>query len=228
MIVGGWIPQYNVSRVVQIIDLINPAFQCKWNHVRAARVSGSSIGNRKLSNQSFFIFYGQNLTEKVFNNGIILRSNEELQLIKTGRQFSSSIVLNETRLWVSGGRDKKGKCTNSSEFISLDQPPEDGPKLPFTVTKHCMVWVDSKSIYLIGGKQNGKSSEKTWIIDPTNNFEIKEGPKMNYARCSHSCATMRLNNKTFIVVVGGYSDTALKNMEILDTSLPTNNWQLGK
>ena len=88
-----------------------------------------------------------------------------------------------------------------------------------------------KSIYLIGGKQNGEESDKTWIIDPTNNFEIIEGPRMNNARSKHLCATMRINNKIFIVVFGGcwfgvghgYID-----VEILDTSLPTNNWKIGK
>ena len=61
---------------------------------------------------------------------------------------------------------------------------------------------------------------------------MKEGPKMNYSRQGHSCATMRLNNKIFIVVFGGYWDKAmvkpLAKPEILDTSLPTNKWQLGK
>ena len=128
--------------------------------------------------------------------------------------------------WVSGGKyDLIRK--NSSEFISLDQPPENGPKLPFTVSNHCMIQVDSKSIYLIGGYQNDEVSEKTWIIDPTNNFAIIEGPKMNHARSWHSCATMKLKNKTFIVVIGGLGSYC-GITEILDTSLPTNNWQIGK
>ena len=100
--------------------------------------------------------------------------------------------------------------------------------MPFSVSEHRMVKVDSKTIYLIGGLQNNKISEKTWIIDPTNNFGFKEGPKMNNARCLHSCATMKLNNKIFIVVLGGYDGTGSEIPEILDTSLPTNKWKLGK
>ena len=146
--------------------------------------------------------------------------------LSEGRRLASSVVLNETRLWVSGGKDDKGNYMNSSEFISLNQPPEDGPKLPFTVSYHCMVQVDSTSIYLIGGWQDNKRSEKTWIIDAKNNFAIKEGPSMNNSRIYHSCATMRLNNKIFIIVVGGY--TCKFHTEILDTSLPTNKWKPGK
>ena len=208
------------SNVVEIIDLLNPVFKYTWNDVRAARIG--SIGGI-VQNQSL-ICGGYDQNSKIFNNGIILQSNEELQLIE-GRIFASSIVLNETRLWVSGGIGEKWNHMNSSEYISLDQPPEDGPELPFTVSSHCMVQVDSKSIYLIGGYQNGiPSSDKTWIIDPTNNFEMKEGPKMKYARHEHSCATMRLNNKIFIVVFGGHSTKP----EILDTSSSTNKWQFGK
>ena len=108
----------------------------------------------------------------------------------------------------------------------MDQPPEDGPKLPFTVSYHSMVQVDSTSIYLIGGYQDNKKSEKTWIIDAKNNFAIKEGPPMNNPRNVHSCATMRLNNKIFIIVAGGWN--CRSHTEILDTSLPTNKWKTGK
>ena len=42
--------------------------------------------------------------------------------------------------------------------------------------------VDQKTVYLIGGSQDGQTSDKTWIIDPTNNFEIKVGPSLNIPR----------------------------------------------
>ena len=89
-----------------------------------------------------------------------------------------------------------------------------------------MVRVDSTSIYLIGGFQDNRRSEKTWIIDAKNNFAIKEGPPMNNPRIYHSCATMRLNNKVFIIVVGDLM--CRSHTEILDTSLPTNKWKPGK
>ena len=200
MIAGGWDQSGNVLDSLEIIDLINPAFKYHWNDIRAARIGsiGGIVQNRP------FICGGLNQVGKEFNNGIILQSNEEFQLVKDGRHDkSSSIVLNDTRLWVTGGKDGRNGL-NSSKFILFNQSPEDGPKLPFTVSHHCMVQVDSKTIYLIGGKQNGEESDKTWIIDPTNNFEITEGPKMILARSRHSCATMRIDNKIFIVVFGGW------------------------
>ena len=220
MIAGGWNQHDNITNIVEIVDLINPNFALKWNDDRAARIG--SIGGI-LQNQPF-ICGGRDSNWKHFNNGIILGSNQENPLIN-GRRFASSVVLNETRLLVTGGWDEKWKELNS-EFISLDQPPEDGPKLPFTVSYHNMVQVDSTSIYLIGGWQDYKKSEKTWIIDAKNNFAIKEGPPMNTRRISHSSATMRLNNKVFIIVVGGF--LCRSHTEILDTSLPTNKWKTGK
>ena len=59
-----------------------------------------------------------------------------------------------------------------------------------------------------------------------NNFAIKDGPPMNNPRFYYSCATMRVNNKVFIVVVGGFGQNS--HTEILDTSLPTNKWKPGK
>ena len=221
LIAGGCDQHYNNINIVEIVDLINPNFVLKWNDDRAARFG--SIGGI-LQNQPL-ICVGRDSNLKNVNNGIILGSNQEIPLIK-GRRLASSVVLNETRLLVTGGSYENGKDLNSSEFISLDQPPEDGPKLPFTVYGHSMVQVDSTSIYLIGGYQDNKKSEKTWIIDAKNNFAIKEGPSMNHSRHMHSSATMRLNNKIFIIVVGYWS--CRSHTEILDTSLPTNKWKPGK
>ena len=119
--------------------------------------------------------------------------------------------------------NEKEKDLESTEIISLDQPPEKGPKLPFTVAYHSMVQVNSKTIYLIGGHQNDKASSNTWIIDPTKNFEIKEGPHLKKPCFTPTSATMKLNGKIFIIVVGDGG----RSVEILDTSLPGNGWKLG-
>ena len=95
-----------------------------------------------------------------------------------------------------------------------------------------MLRVDSKTIYLIGGYQDGKVSNKTWIFDPTKNLAIKEGPPMNHPGQGqgHASATMRLNNKVFIVVAGdtyGNPNSFGITTEILDTSLTSNIWRIG-
>ena len=62
----------------------------------------------------------------------------------------------------------KGKHINSTEFISPGQSMAiKGPKLPFGISNHTMVQVNSKAVFIIGGCQYyGIESKKTWIVDP--------------------------------------------------------------
>ena len=87
-----------------------------------------------------------------------------------------------------------------------------------------MIQYDEKSIYIIGGDQNGSISNKTWIVDPTNEFQITEGPSLNKGRAYHGCAKMTLNGRTILVVAGGFG--ALDSVEILDPS-GNNVWTQG-
>ena len=87
-----------------------------------------------------------------------------------------------------------------------------------------MIQYDEKSIYIIGGFQNGSISNKTWIVDPTNEFQITEGPSLNKGRAYHGCAKMTLNGRTILVVAGGFG--ALDSVEILDP-LGNNVWTQG-
>ena len=87
-----------------------------------------------------------------------------------------------------------------------------------------MIQYDEKSIYIIGGDQNGSISNKTWIVDPTNEFQITEGPSLNKGRAYHGCAKMTLNGRTILVVAGGFG--AMDSVEILDP-LGNNVWTQG-
>ena len=91
-----------------------------------------------------------------------------------------------------------------------------------------MIQYDEKSIYIIGGWQNEQIfSKKTWIVDPTNEFQITEGPSLNNGRSSHGCAKMTLNGRTILVVAGGCRNRRhLNSVEILDPS-ENNVWTQG-
>ena len=67
-----------------------------------------------------------------------------------------------------------------------------------------MIQYDEKSIYIIGGEQNGLKSKKTWIVDPIKEFQIKGGPTLNNRRYFHGCAKMTLYGRTILVVAGGF------------------------
>ena len=93
-----------------------------------------------------------------------------------------------------------------------------------------MIKYNENAIYLIGGKQNDKWSNKTWIIDPKNGYQIREGPSLNNVRHSHGCAKMVINNRVLLVVTGGLGTSHtdfLNTVEILDP-LSHKGWLLGK
>ena len=128
------------------------------------------------------------------------------------RLFASSIVLNQNTLWIVGGENgpsSSRRYLSTTEFISIDSNQEinqkQGPTLPFGISKHCMVQYNSSAIYLIGGqKTSDEMSGEVWIIDPTKNFTLKEGPPLlNSSRFMGVCAKMKDNNKEIIVIGGG-------------------------
>ena len=107
----------------------------------------------------------------------------------------------------------------------MGQPSVKGRDLPFTISYHSIIQYDEKSIYIIGGRQNGSYfSNKTWIVDPTNEFKITEGPTLKKGRYRHGCAKMTLNGRTILIVAGGWG--ALDLVEVLDPS-GNNVWTQG-
>ena len=70
-------------------------------------------------------------------------SSKTLRMVE-GRIFASSVVLNETTLWVTGGIGDFGQSLYSTEFIPVDKPPirdieRMGPDLPFNISSHCTI-----------------------------------------------------------------------------------------
>ena len=71
-----------------------------------------------------------------------------------------------------------------------------------------MVNVNPKAIYIIGGTCSNSYSnviffDKTWIMDPTDNFKLKEGPSMSAMEAvgANISAKMMLNCKIYIVTM---------------------------
>ena len=163
----------------------------------------------------------------------IIGQPNKLITMHSKRFYAAAVSLNESTIFIIGGAVLGYGLFNKpseSEFITLEQEfPQKGPDLPFGVKKHCMIYHNSTTIYVIGGEQgNSDSSDKTWIIDPNNNFHTKEGPTLNTGRIYHSCGKLIKNGKTFLVVVGGKNNgESLDTVEVLDVST-NQNWIMGK
>ena len=221
---GRWSKRDKIPPL-EIIDLINT----KLEPDIVVDESGSRIvaTGGILKNQPLICGGCESDNSSTSNVSIIGMPNHCFKMM-IPRRNASSVVLNESKIWVTGGTIGTTLTVEmSTEIISLDQPPVPGPDLPFTVGDHSMVLVDRTTIYLIGGMQDQQTSNKTWIIDPTNDFQIKVGSSLNISRSTHSCSKMRIKGRLFLVVAGGWNNGALDSVELLDTTCPDQGWKMG-
>ena len=199
------------------MDLLNPnvKYQLLTNNV--PRVSAATGGLL----QNLPIVYGGRDEKNYDSKDCVVIGQPEMEMKMIERSFAASVAIDQSTLWIVGGNNGQ-QSLSSTEFIKLGQPLVKGPDLPFSISFHSMIQYDEKSIYIVGGIQNGFLSDKTWIVDPTNEFQIKEGPSLNKARSSHGCAKMTINGRILLVVAGG----AKNSVEILDPS-DNNVWTPG-
>ena len=156
------------------------------------------------------------------------------KLLMEPRHFASSVVINDSMLWIVGGKDRsdKNKNKNTSEFVKLNENPAKGPDFPVKISCQSMIQYDKKSVYIIGGFDDDYmyGSKTTWIADPSNGFQIQKGPDLNVPRHTFACGKMMMNGKSVIIVAGGLtkstSEAYLDSVEILDPS-SNDGWIIG-
>ena len=66
-------------------------------------------------------------------------------------------MFNDSTLWITGGEDG-ANYLKSTEFVFVNQPPIEGPDLPFAISGHCMVQVDARTIFIVGGSLSTSKS----------------------------------------------------------------------
>ena len=134
-----------------------------------------------------------------------------------GRVYASSVKLDQSTLWITGGFDSNTNDLKSTEYVTVSGSTS-GVNLPFAVWGHCMVQFQPDAILLIGGTKNDISySDKTWIIDPTNGFNITEGPSLKQGRIHHSCGKMKDGFGNVLVIVAG--GEGIDSVEVLNTTV---------
>ena len=229
---------------VEIINVLDPGFKLQLtdrNEYSIHRWSavGGLVQNQPVICGGTRFRFDWNCFEELKEVSILGQPNRTFEMFDIRLHSSSVALLNNSKLWITGGTSVRHPISKgqqkSTELISIDQPPIKGPDLPFVISNHTMVQIDSKTVYIIGGMQNGKVSNKTWIVDPTNDFQIKEGPSLNEARESHSSAKMKIKGKLYIIVAGGMDYGAKypvppgikKSVELLDTTSPDQFWEMG-
>ena len=211
----------------EIVDLVYPNAKYQLLAENVPRVGGATGGILQNSPIICGGFDDNDMFTSSKDCFVIGQPEMKIKMIKK-RNYAASVTSNPSRLWIVGCENENG-FLSSTEFIKLGQHSVKGPDLPFTISCHCMIQYNEKSIYIIGGYQNGSYSRKTWIVDPTNGFKLVEGPSLNERRAVHGCAKMTINGRTILVAAGGEGEKDFKTLdsvEILDPS-ENNIWTPG-
>ena len=137
--------------------------------------------------------------------------------MQSPRKWSSSVVLDQDTLWITGGHDDS-VYLSTTELIRLDGPSIPGPDLPEEFGRHCVTKINETHVILIGGHDKDGA---TLLVD-IRDFSMVAGPSMSIHRYQHACGTFQHEGKPMIIAVGGYGQeipVAQKNSEILDLDL---------
>ena len=161
------------------------------------------------------------------NSWIIGSSGQRVKMLES-RSEASGVVLNQKLLWITGGYNNEKQVLHTSEFIHINdsETPIQAPDMPFKAYGHCMVLINSKLIYIIGGKQDNHRSSKTWIVHPVNeeNFDFFQTCSMIKPRVGHCCGKMCVNGKLYIVAAGGIDDNSVELLDVISDE----GWRQGK
>jgi hypothetical protein len=145
------------------------------------------------------------------------------------RVRAAAAQLQNGKLLVTGGYDASYSYLSCVEMLKEEGWESNIPSLPVTIYHHCMVPVNSTTVMVIGGGQNGQISGKTFYFT-FGEESWTEGPELKIKRYGHSCGKIRRNNESqemSIIVAGGDDggSSYLSSVEILDEG--SNEWQTG-
>ena len=157
-------------------------------------------------------------------NTCLLYGTSQKIMLNSFRQKHSSVRLNNSMLWIMGGYDGfRNRYINSTEFVTTEGAV-NGPPLPNSLDLHCSVlFPGNGNVYLIGGRVGNfgkRSTNRVWVVNPSNKFTFAQGPSLITARHEHMCGTMSIGTKSIIVVAGGNED--------LNTGLTSSSLRLIK
>jgi hypothetical protein len=126
------------------------------------------------------------------------------------RSSAAAAQLQDGKLLVTGDYDDSGSDLNSAEMLTEEGWESNIPFLPVTITRHCMVTVNSTTVMAIGGDQNGQRSGKT-LFFTFGEESWTEGPELKNNRRHHSCGKIRRNKDSqemSIIVAGGWDGSS--------------------
>jgi hypothetical protein len=224
LICGGYNPDIDTC---EVISLASSASTCKNPPNFPGRVR-AAIGGLEFKGNPILCGGYQNGVRS--NKCYSLENNEWVSSasINSVRVRAAAAQLQDGKLLVTGGYDVSGSDLNNSEMLTEEGWESNIPSFPVTIWAHCMVSVNSTTVMVISGIQNGLISGKTFYFT-FGEESWTEGPELKNKRAGHSCGKIRRNKESqdcFIIVAGGNDGFSfLSSVEILDEG--SNEWQTG-
>ena len=84
-----------------------------------------------------------------------LNINFTFQQLIERRYRGAAIVLDDSRLWVTGGLSGYPNYLASTEYVSLDPSKRGvGPDLPKALWTHCLIKIDATHVMVIGMEES--------------------------------------------------------------------------
>jgi hypothetical protein len=146
--------------------------------------------------------------------------------MSTKRMFAASLVIDKTKLWITGGWSSDTGRLASSEYITLEGN-EAGPELPNRFSTHALVAIDNTLSMLIGGLKNGSVATPTTHYFDHQGHNWIQGPDLMQARRMHAAGIVKdeVTTEKLVIVTGGvYNGIRLDSTEMLINK----QWNQGK
>ena len=214
--------------LVEVIDVLNPGRTC--DHLQDFPFSGLyGISGGLLQNKPVICggsWIGGHNNDKCYILNTKDAIFEDAGITYDHNSVHSESVILANKLWFSSQTSSKWIYFDESDNLIIT----DGPDIPTTygmhLFQHCVIKLNETMAVMTGGLYQGK---KTLYVDATQNLNLEFvlGPEMIIDRHSHGCSTISNNGKTFLVVIGGWSEelgTSLDSTEMLDISDSNAGW----
>ena len=166
LLVATGVPYAN-GRKVEVIDLDNPSKTCILsadfpygleNAVGGFTSSGPMICSGYYS--------GSSRSADCYS----LRSNGQFVKISeltmdTPRSSASSIVTEDGKLMISGGRTKVGRLADTEIINVPESKTENGFELPNGINEHCSVLINATTVMVLGGYYVSSPQKSTYFVN---------------------------------------------------------------
>ncbi len=221
LICGG---AYPFTSTCEVINLQSSTTICK-TPPNFPKPLSAAVGGMGFHKNPIICGGYQNTTHS--NMCYSLENNDWVSFVSMNsvRIYAETTQLQDGRLLVTGGFSPYLSSSEMSSDVGWDT---NIPILPVTVYSHSMITVNSTTVMVIGGAQNGPISGKTFYLT-LGAKSWTEGPTLKYLRYYHSCGKIirdKTSQEMSIIVASGNNGSAyLSSVEILIEG--SKEWETG-